>query len=272
MNTKQGLFKKKWNIYHTKATAYNQKYAQLDSIPTLSCDVCKAMDINDEFWNFSLLTHSQELWSYDAPTRVGIQAYLKVTRCDEELRRISREVRSLITWSIETMDKLEKLGQMALKGVCSTESEFNTSFVKFDRFNTSNADVKHMEFQAWDPTSVSLPVDLVHSTLPDAWAVNAMSKRSWENSSEVLMSLHKEKTCELGRVWMLWSAEILSLLRDTWKYVDTDGDVDKELRDKWEALIVTCNNQWEEVVQARPLVAEVEDDRSFHFESGGEEY
>lgn len=109
MISKQAVYKSKWKVYHSQVTAYNIRFPEFETIQLLPYDVCKSLNLDDDFWNFGTVTHSDKLWSYDAPTRVGIQAHLKVEQCHEELRRIAREVRSLISWSINSFDKLADL-------------------------------------------------------------------------------------------------------------------------------------------------------------------
>lgn len=112
MMSKQAGYKRKWKVNHGQETTCNMKFPESDHIQIPAYDVCKYSNMNDEFWNFSNVTHLDELWVYDAPTRVGIGAHLKVEKCNEELSRIAREVRSLISWSINTLDKLDDLGHL----------------------------------------------------------------------------------------------------------------------------------------------------------------
>lgn len=75
------------------------------------------MDIEDPFWNIGHLTHPNEDWAVNQSTQAGIEAYLKVRSCSEELRRIGIEVLQVVDWSILTAAKLESLKTVSEAGV-----------------------------------------------------------------------------------------------------------------------------------------------------------
>lgn len=69
----------------------------------------KALPLSDSFWDVGQLSHPNELWAVDQPTKDGIQAYLKKRRAEEELGRVARESRQLMNWGILTQEKLIEL-------------------------------------------------------------------------------------------------------------------------------------------------------------------
>ncbi|EGG02902.1 uncharacterized protein MELLADRAFT_90501 [Melampsora larici-populina 98AG31] len=100
MTNKQALLKKKWQTYHDMTIKFNETYPSPNPLELKSFDDVKGLDISDDFWNFGELQHPQERWAVDQPTQVGIRAFLAIRSCDEELRRIAKEVTSLVRKSL----------------------------------------------------------------------------------------------------------------------------------------------------------------------------
>jgi hypothetical protein len=78
-------------------------------LPTPTLDDVKSFDMDEPFWNISLLDHPNEPWAVDANTQKGIQVYLIVERCDKELRQIAQEARQVIKWAIINFLNLENI-------------------------------------------------------------------------------------------------------------------------------------------------------------------
>lgn len=67
------------------------------------------MDISDPFFDCGSFTHPNEDWAVDPATQEGIQATLTVARCEEELRRIAKEARQMLSWALDYQDRIDEL-------------------------------------------------------------------------------------------------------------------------------------------------------------------
>lgn len=109
MSQKKLVFKKKWKTYNTKVTDFNSRFKPRPKLQCPNLDETAKLPITDPFWDFGALTHPEEPWAVDKNTQDGIQAYLEVTHGEDELRRISRELRQLVKWALATNNKMESL-------------------------------------------------------------------------------------------------------------------------------------------------------------------
>lgn len=117
MSKKQRLLRLKFQSYRSKVESFNRTHIDnpLEVCPTL--EAIKSSKLEDLFWNFGSVTHPEERWATHTPTQEGIQAWLSMKRCDEELQRISREARQLIRAAIVTKSKLCMLDDLVTKGM-----------------------------------------------------------------------------------------------------------------------------------------------------------
>ena len=120
MAAKQAVFAKKWKTFHDHIVRYNINFPSNDPIINYTLEEAKNPTLEDTFWNFGHLTHPDEKWAVEIDTQRGIQAYLLLCRCKEELRRISWEVRQLLKWSLVTAAKIDDILQISKMG----ESQF----------------------------------------------------------------------------------------------------------------------------------------------------
>lgn len=67
------------------------------------------MQLSDFFWNFGALTNPNEPWAVDVDTQVGIQVALMQRSCQEELSRVSQEVRQAMNWAVGMSKKIDIL-------------------------------------------------------------------------------------------------------------------------------------------------------------------
>lgn len=74
----------------------------------------KALPLSDSFWDLGQLSHPNEPWAVDQPTKDGIQAYLKKSRATEEVGRLARESRQVLSWAVATQEKLNNLQESIL--------------------------------------------------------------------------------------------------------------------------------------------------------------
>ncbi|KAH9807770.1 hypothetical protein DFH28DRAFT_937473 [Melampsora americana] len=203
MTTKQKAFKKKWKTFHDLVSKYNVSYPSDNPLINYTLEECKALPLNDTFWNFGHLTHPDEDWATDPDTQKGIQAYLLYSCSKEELRRISHEVRQILRWSLATEANIQKV------------------------LTLSNL--------TWDPTAVALPIDLVTSSTA------RMTKTVWEDCTLVLESSYHSLILDHARLFFRWDSHLLSLLHRTRGYcgstIAKDNDVDQKWRDMIRKII-----------------------------------
>ncbi|KAH9820639.1 hypothetical protein DFH28DRAFT_824007, partial [Melampsora americana] len=95
-----------WTTYNTLVLTYNQGRARNRRIPPVSFEEVKLYNIEHEFWNVGHLTHPNEKWAVDPDTQKGIEAFLNVRGCKEELRRIAKEVRQMVLFALSNEEKL----------------------------------------------------------------------------------------------------------------------------------------------------------------------
>ncbi|KNE87833.1 hypothetical protein PSTG_18776, partial [Puccinia striiformis f. sp. tritici PST-78] len=112
MNTKMSLLKKKWTSYNNRATAFNTEFSPQVELGTPAFEEVKALGIDNLFWNVGRLDHPSEPWAVDPSTQEGIQAYLIVSHCQDELHRIAREARQAVKWAIDKSQKIEQLHEL----------------------------------------------------------------------------------------------------------------------------------------------------------------
>ncbi|PLW34300.1 hypothetical protein PCASD_17275 [Puccinia coronata f. sp. avenae] len=87
------LLKKKWTAYNNQASNYNLEFTPETELETPTFDEIKQFGIKNTFWNSGWLDHPNKAWAVDLDTQKGIQAYLTITHCQDELHRIAREAR-----------------------------------------------------------------------------------------------------------------------------------------------------------------------------------
>lgn len=59
------------------------------------------MDLEDPFWNEGALSHPDEPWAICQSTKEGIVAFRSKQSCEEEMRRLGREIRQMMLWGID---------------------------------------------------------------------------------------------------------------------------------------------------------------------------
>lgn len=123
MQNKQKTFTRKFGSYCALVEQYHAQNpgAAIQDLPTL--EEVRRLSLDDAFWNIGHLTHPNEAWAVDLPTQQGIQAYLDVRGCEEELRRIAREVRQMVQQALLIKGKLA-----ALEELCDTGMENSYHF------------------------------------------------------------------------------------------------------------------------------------------------
>jgi hypothetical protein len=112
MNSKMILLKKKWTAYNNQASNYNSEFTPETELETPTFDEIKQFGIKNTFWNSGWLDHPNKAWAVDLDTQKGIQAYLTITHCQDELHRIAREARQAVKWALLSSQKIDCLQQL----------------------------------------------------------------------------------------------------------------------------------------------------------------
>ena len=80
------ILKKKWKAYQDRAESYNNTFTPIHMLETPTLDEVKGFRLDNPFWNLGQLSHPEEPWATDSNIQKGIQAYLVVTHCNDELQ------------------------------------------------------------------------------------------------------------------------------------------------------------------------------------------
>lgn len=114
---KNAELRRKHSTYTRLAKAYNEQFSPANMLSTPTLEEVEGMVITDAFFDCGALSHPQEPWAVHAPTQDGIDAYLISQRCEEELLRISKEVRQMLIWALEHQSKLDALRADTIQGM-----------------------------------------------------------------------------------------------------------------------------------------------------------
>jgi hypothetical protein len=114
---KQAQLRRKHATYVRLAREYNDRFTPGTLLATPSLQEVEGMELGDPFLNFGGLIHSNEPWAVDDATQEGIQAYIDVCRCTEELRRIAKEARQMMNWALGFQKKIDILRQDTINGL-----------------------------------------------------------------------------------------------------------------------------------------------------------
>ncbi|OAV91436.1 hypothetical protein PTTG_05125 [Puccinia triticina 1-1 BBBD Race 1] len=116
MTSKVNILKKKWLAYNNCAEAYNSDFAPRTPLATPTLDEVKSYGIEHHFWNMGALSHPDEPWAINSDVQKGIQAYLTLTHCQDELRQIAREARQAVQWAIQKSEILDHIDNLLRAG------------------------------------------------------------------------------------------------------------------------------------------------------------
>ncbi|KAH9808450.1 hypothetical protein DFH28DRAFT_935886 [Melampsora americana] len=226
MNTRVAALKRKWTTYQTQVENCQQQFPRGPPLYIPTLDEVHAMPISDPFWNIGNLTHPEEAWAVDEATQRGIEACRTLRSCQEEMRRIAREVRNVVLHSLEMEAKLNDLAALSM--------------------------IPH---QAGFPNGTR-PIELV-------WAGGILSKQAWDESQEVLKAVHNSLSRTYCRRWMVWDDEIPLLLNKTQMYCDDPAETNASLALHWKGLMFRNREKWANMINGNPLFAEGLDDEDF---------
>ena len=109
MTSKVNHLKKKWQAYVRRAKNYISEFLPEHVLATPDLDEVKRIRLEDGFWNMAQLMHPDEPWAVDPNVQKGIEAYLTLTHCQDELRRIGWGGRQAVKWAINWASQLDQI-------------------------------------------------------------------------------------------------------------------------------------------------------------------
>lgn len=104
---KQRMVTKKFQTYECEVRRYHQTFRNDVNLPCPNLATVRLLNLDDPFWDIGGLTHPAEPWATDPDTKLGIQAFLTSRTCEEELKRIAREVRQMIRSAQDMATKID---------------------------------------------------------------------------------------------------------------------------------------------------------------------
>lgn len=116
MDKKQKNFRVKYKTYETHVNLYHTNYPAASALRLPTLEESRTLGLEDSFWDLGHLTHPNEAWAVDVHTQTGINAFRTVRSCEEEMRRLAREVRQLIRSALVMQEKLESLRILSERG------------------------------------------------------------------------------------------------------------------------------------------------------------
>lgn len=117
MSARMKQLRIKWTTYTRLARHFNQCYRPHIPVETPSFEEVKSNNIGDLFWDIGSLTHADESWAVDYSTKQGIQTYLTISNCHEELRRLGKELLQCMEWALGKTKKLQDLYDLIQSGM-----------------------------------------------------------------------------------------------------------------------------------------------------------
>lgn len=114
---KKRMVTKEFQTYECEVRIYHQNFRNDVILPCPNLATVRSLHLDDTLWDIGALTHPAEPWASDPDTKVGIQAFLTLRNCEEELRRIAREVRKMIQSASNMATKIDSV--YTLSAVCN---------------------------------------------------------------------------------------------------------------------------------------------------------
>ncbi|KAH9820127.1 hypothetical protein DFH28DRAFT_1079978 [Melampsora americana] len=139
------LYEAKFDVLQQEADAvnrtgwYNQNFRPRPRLHEPSFDEVLGMDIEDPFWNEGALSHPDEPWASCQSTKAGIVAFRSKRSCEEEMRRMGREVRQMMLWGIDHQLRVD-----------NTKPNGPNRFVEWDSIYTGLAKRSCRLWKRWD--------------------------------------------------------------------------------------------------------------------------
>ncbi|KAH9822317.1 hypothetical protein DFH28DRAFT_882242 [Melampsora americana] len=199
--------------------AFNTSFPGPNPIECLTFDEVKGTSIDHPFWDFGQITHPQEPWAVDPRVQGGIRAHLYLTHSEDELRRIGRECRQLINWSVDTYDKISTLREIIY----------------------SEDELPDLEQNKWIMGILNL------NTCRD----EALSERK-----KVLEALLRNLDQTHGRLWMGWNRGIQTVISGNLEHSDLSSAEESEIMTNWNRVVKCSRLDCEGIIEAQVIRAE----------------
>ncbi|KAH9822566.1 hypothetical protein DFH28DRAFT_1181288 [Melampsora americana] len=220
---KNTQLKRKHAMYTRLAQAYNEQFAPLTLLATPSLQEVEAMDLSHTFLNFGGLIHSDEPWAVDVPTQQGIEAYISICRCTEELWRIAKEARQMMNWAVQYQGKIDRLRQ-------DTDNSLSIVFL-------------YMRSMVMINPQLTFSADII-----PLWG-----------TKEVISALISNLSQQACGIWLSWNRKIITLLHESEPYNVCETGPDEELQDKWRSMIRLSLLEREKMLRASTIVGQEEE-------------
>ncbi|KAA1070125.1 hypothetical protein PGTUg99_008207 [Puccinia graminis f. sp. tritici] len=88
------------NTYNRHLEAFHLAFPLLRTIRQIEYDELMSLDADSPFWNDGVFTNHEEPWAVDSDTQDGMRLLARLTRGQEEVRRISQEIRRATRWAV----------------------------------------------------------------------------------------------------------------------------------------------------------------------------
>ncbi|KAH9807757.1 hypothetical protein DFH28DRAFT_1088776 [Melampsora americana] len=91
----------KYNTYARRVRKFRADYPRGPRFELPDYETVMGMEMEDQFWNRGEVDEDEHQTAENVRIRQGIDAFLRQRSAQEEIRRISREVRQMLGWAIE---------------------------------------------------------------------------------------------------------------------------------------------------------------------------
>ncbi|KAH9823027.1 hypothetical protein DFH28DRAFT_880781, partial [Melampsora americana] len=217
--------RRKHSTYNRLAGNYNATFAPNEPLATPTLMEVERMEITDPFFNCGNLTHPQEPWAVDPRTQDGIEAYLDVQRCEEELRRIAKEARQMMNWGLAFQDKIDVL-----------QDEIRQGMYTSGRINCTSYGQAKLTWSHFCFTVGILPL--------------------WAASKDSMQALHSTLMQQSCRIWIRWQEKICTLVNLTTPPLGCHKEDDREKCMRWRNMVKKSRAEWEHMVQGVTIEGE----------------
>lgn len=222
--------RRKYRSYMRHAISYNSEFEPNPDIPCPTLKEVEGMEIGHPFLDCGSLTHPLEPWAIDPKTQEGIQAVLTALRCDEELWRVRKEARQMVSWALHYQGKLDALAEeIRDAGMCEL--------------------ICQLEYYMWVLTFMNCM--LMAQELP-----------TWAASSEIISVLHHSITQQACQMWMMWNQHIRPLINLSARpdLLREEEETETARLIRWDEMVKRSIKAWEGLVGHNSVAAAEEAD------------
>ncbi|WAR58589.1 hypothetical protein PtB15_5B823 [Puccinia triticina] len=88
------------NTYNRHVDAFHLALPPIPTLPRIKYDELMRLEADSPFWNDGVFTNHDEPWAVDADTQDGMRLLARLTRGQEEVRRIGQEIWRATRWAV----------------------------------------------------------------------------------------------------------------------------------------------------------------------------